>query len=350
MTLADNFEGNFKHKRKVALHVDGGVGIGLGHATRGLALAGAFESTGSETIFLISASSNLQGFLEEKGHNALLCDPTPQTLLEICDRHQIDILTIDSYRFNSADFSALQNRGIEILVFEDRADRELPVDIAINGSPAALNLSYRTRQDTQLLLGTDYQIVRPEFCVNVERNYQQKPRSIFISIGGDDILGIFNDLLDFFQDEILVQFPQLWVDCVAGPFFRQTERPFAENIRIHHSPKDMRSLMIDADIAVSAGGQTLYELARCGVPTIAFCVGDDQLPNLSALQHQGCIIYIGWAKREGWLKELEIALIQLMNNSSQRQQIGSLASRSIDGNGAFRIVREVQHSIARSGR
>lgn len=36
-------------------------------------------------------------------------------------------------------------------------------------------------------------------------------------------------------------------------------------------------LMQKADIAISAGGFTLYELCACGTPTITYCMADNQM-------------------------------------------------------------------------
>ncbi|MDQ7082427.1 MAG: glycosyltransferase [Aquificota bacterium] len=55
------------------------------------------------------------------------------------------------------------------------------------------------------------------------------------------------------------------------------------------SAEEMKNLMLDADIAISAGGQTLYELARVGVPTIAVAVAENQMWNVSEWQEAGFI-------------------------------------------------------------
>ena len=53
---------------------------------------------------------------------------------------------------------------------------------------------------------------------------------------------------------------------------------------VHSAPEDMRAIMATADLAVTAGGQTTYELAASGVPAVALCIAENQRPNLAALQ------------------------------------------------------------------
>ncbi len=54
----------------------------------------------------------------------------------------------------------------------------------------------------------------------------------------------------------------------------------------------MKNAMIKCDIAISAAGQTLFELARIGVPTYAVQVAENQTLNM--LSWKKCNFY--WKK------------------------------------------------------
>ncbi|NEO35149.1 MAG: hypothetical protein F6J90_02035 [Moorea sp. SIOASIH] len=254
-------------------------------------------------------------------------------------------LVIDSYRFDGAALGLLQNQGLLIICFEDQANRALPVDVVINGSPAGPSLTYDVRPDTRLLLDVAYQVVRPEFWHHVPPDYDTPVRSLFVSIGGSDLLGIFDPLIKVLDHHATSLLVDVTINFVVGHFGTVDDSPLAANLRIHHSPKDMRSLMVKADLAISAGGQTLYELARCATPTIALCVGADQIPNLTALEHRGCIVNIGWASQPNWLDQLYQVLQQLLVNPNQRAVLGKASSNLIDGKGASRIAQVIQSLI-----
>jgi len=49
----------------------------------------------------------------------------------------------------------------------------------------------------------------------------------------------------------------------------------------------MKRVMAASDMAISAAGQTLYELARIGVPTIATAVVKNQLNNVQGWEKWG---------------------------------------------------------------
>lgn len=55
--------------------------------------------------------------------------------------------------------------------------------------------------------------------------------------------------------------------------------PNTEYVRFPDAER-MKDVMAGSDLAISAAGQTLYELARIGLPTIAIAVARDQLGNV----------------------------------------------------------------------
>jgi len=329
----------------LAIHIDGGARVGLGHATRCIGLAEACKMLGFLVYFLIDPALELDDFLIRHGQTIQPCGGNPSSLLQTAKALGAEALVIDSYRLDGAAVRSLTQQNIPIICFDDQANRPLPVDMVINGSPAAPTFFYEVRPDTRLLLDVAYQVVRPEFLAEVPRDYERPVRSLFISIGGSDLLGIFDSLLAFLSTSDPQGLADIALNFVVGPFARTGDRPLPRNLHLHHSPPDMRSLMATADLAISAGGQTLYELARCGTPTIAFCVGADQIPNLTSLEKRGCIVNTGWANHPNWLQHLDQTLQTLVNDAHQRQVLGAAACNLIDGKGAIRIAQEIQALI-----
>ena len=335
-------------KKIIAIHVDGGKGVGLGRASRGIGLAHALRLVGFEPIFVISPESSLQDYFKNRRLHAVTCNTARDALLEACSECRADVLVIDSYRIGGRDLATMRDSGIRIVCFDDAADRDLMVDVVVNGSPAAPNLPYKTKPWTKRLVGPAYQVVRPGFVPIPNRQYPLRPRRILVTVGGDDLFGIFNDLLFFFAKRVLTKWVNVEVEFIVGPFFKPPrEREVPDTIDIHTDPKDMPSLMLKADIAVCAGGQTLYELARCGTPTVAFCVGEDQVRNLDTLSQLGVIDYIGWAGMDGWLNKLECALDRMRADPLYREAMGRVAANLIDGLGALRVARVIADLVQR---
>ncbi len=69
-------------------------------------------------------------------------------------------------------------------------------------------------------------------------------------------------------------------------------------IFVHEGVTDMASLMASCDIAVSAGGVTLCELAAVGVPTISFSMADNQMTAVENFAKRDLIPYCGDVRGE----------------------------------------------------
>ena len=52
---------------------------------------------------------------------------------------------------------------------------------------------------------------------------------------------------------------------------------------------DIEQFMMEADVVISAGGSTLYELCAVGVPTISYSIADNQLNNVRKFHEDGII-------------------------------------------------------------
>ena len=334
----------------IALHVDGGKGVGLGHVSRCLSLAAALERAGMETVFLIAPDSGLDSYISEKDHRFVPCDTDPHSLNQWCVEGGAEVLIVDSYRADLEALAHLIPLQSYLICFDDKADRASPVDMVINGSPAAEQMDYGKLGARHSFLGPKYQIVRDDIAPDDAAIFNDPPRRLLVTIGGDDPLGISDQLHHFICDNVCTKWPDLDIDFVAGPFASSMsgrgDRPV--NLSCHVNPDNFPELLSRTDIAISAGGQTLFELARCGVSIIAFATGEDQLPNLGILERSATIRYIGWAGKGDWLDSLDRALDDLMTDAIERNRL-SVAGRShIDGNGATCIADAIKDMIIKS--
>lgn len=75
---------------------------------------------------------------------------------------------------------------------------------------------------------------------------------------------------------------------VIGPGFnnRDTIRANADERTVFHdglTALEMRDLMLKCDVAITGGGQTTNELARCGIPMIVLQIAENQMGNIKGL-------------------------------------------------------------------
>src|SRR6185503_11529487 len=209
----------------------------------------------------------------------------------------------------------------------------------------AASLAYRVLPHTRLWCGLGNQVVREEYRDVPVRARSGPLRSVIVLVGGDDPLGLLGPLaarLNRIAAEAALPFRTL---LICGPFAAPPDLAGLLHVDLARDPDDLRQRMMSADIAVSAAGQTLYELARSGTPTVAFSAGSDQVHNLAALGEGGIVRSIGPAVTPGWLDRLEQAVVELSGDPAQRDALARRAQSLIDGRAADRLSQALEQLV-----
>ncbi len=124
-----------------------------------------------------------------------------------------------------------------------------------------------------------------------------------------------------------------------------------KNIIIHENVIDMKSLISEMDIAVSAAGSTLYEICACGVPLITYSMADNQIYGAEAFEKLGLAVNIGDIRNISDPDEVILGSVDgLANNYEKRVRVGSLMQDMIDGYGADRIVDKIVYICSTGNR
>lgn len=136
------------------------------------------------------------------------------------------------------------------------------------------------------------------------------------------------------------KFPSLYKKIIIGNAFQnqhEIESLKADNVELIYSPKEeeVKKIMMEADLAISAGGQTLYELTCIGVPTIAIKVADNQENNILGGVSLGLIQYAGAWNEAKTMINIEKFLEEFIANPTHYNQ------NFVDGKGAIKVVSEI---------
>jgi UDP-2,4-diacetamido-2,4,6-trideoxy-beta-L-altropyranose hydrolase len=324
---------------KVLIHADGGLGVGLGHISRCAALANQLIREGHEARVAVDPKLGLLEHVVSQGAKAISCESTVFAVWEAALSLGASSVVIDNYRWAADDFHALKGNWA-VVAFDDEAVRELPVDAVINGASAATELRYQTTSNTRMWLGPAYQVVRDDFRLMPPREDIGAVKRVIALVGGDDPLGLLPGLAKLLDAAAASR--GFLADLICGPFTPMPELPGLRHVTIFRNPSDLRDRMAAADLAISASGQTLYELARCGTPTIAFCSGLDQMHNLKALAKANVVWNAGDAASPHCALEVGAAIAELMSDTARRTVMSKAGQALIDGLGAERLVRELE--------
>jgi len=321
------------------IRANSGDKVGLGHFRRCFELAIALADKKLSVFFIEPKKDFAELFLSDAGFQVIRAADTEEDICQAVEG--ADLLLIDHYSLDLKSIAYYSNRSWKLVVFEDNGKRALPVDVAINGSPSADTMNFSSLGAKQALAGTKYQVIRSDLRELKQRQgkyVNSQPHKLLVTIGASDEYGILDRFIKILDRHICQKWPSLQIDIIAGPQVKKTPLSPNISIRVHHSPENMAELIVSADVAISAAGQTLMELLFCAVPSVVFCLADNQLENLNALDKENCIISTGNFNYDGWQDKFITALQRLLTNNAIRNELAANATSLVDGQGSERIA------------
>jgi spore coat polysaccharide biosynthesis predicted glycosyltransferase SpsG len=255
-------------------------------------------------------------------------------------------MALDGYHFDSSYQQAFKEKGFRVLVIDDTG--HLPcylADILLNQNPHAETLSYSCGPDTTLLLGSRYALIREEFLQwkNREHPISEKARNVLVTIGGGDFPGVLAKIVAAIRR---IKSSVLDVTVIAGSSAERLEAKVGNSegeshrFRFLTRTKTMPELMAWADIAVSAGGSTCWELAYMGLPILVGVLAENQLGIAQALGDKGMALNLGWF-HEVDEREIASALAEILSDVERRKEMSLKGREAVDGLGAERVCKEV---------
>jgi UDP-2,4-diacetamido-2,4,6-trideoxy-beta-L-altropyranose hydrolase len=331
-------------ERMVLFRTTGGRLTGFGHARRCLSLAQALRQVGMRSEFVLDDAS-LEMLVAAQGFACVHVDAASDlaTTLRLVRECRAMAVVVDSYTLPPSYVHDIRVGGAAIAVIDDLRNAELEADVIVNPSPATRRQDYARLAGAMCLLGPSYALLRPQFARCPTHVVREHVERVLITLGGSDPSGLTKKILSCVRDAL----PRASVDVVLGPLADESSLIEAvaqdpdEHVSVYRDPTDMADLMLAADLAMSAGGQTLYELAATGTPTAAIRLVDNQTGNLLAFAHHGTLSWAGDAGNRDLSTKLAHSLRLLDSDRDWRQQQSLAGQRLVDGQGAGRVANEI---------
>lgn len=351
---------------KVCFIAHGSENIGMGHVMRSLSLAEAFRERNNEISFFskyklgvneIKAQgfkiiggiqstrhNNKQGFCY--GDNSELAKDVQN--LASNSLGIFDVIVVDSYNVTKEFFIELRKHTKCLIYIDDLNAFTYPVDIILNGTASAKDMGYEKCQQAYLLLGLKYNLLRNEFRNIPQKEVHREFKNILITTGNSDPFHMTEKILKILMQE--KDFDDFRYYVIIGSGFEIENKKTAKienvspSIFVYYNPANMCNIMLQCDFAISAGGSTLYELAACGVPTIAFAYADNQKYQSMAMEQLEVLKYIGYFDSID-----EKALIEyikyIREHFKVRKKLIKELQNMVDTKGALNVVKKVEKYI-----
>lgn len=364
----------------VVIRADANSKIGMGHVMRCLSVADALLKRGEEVLF-VTADDTPVPLLTKKGvpyrvlhtdyadmeaelpklWNALSELPQGPGVPEAALPQRNTFILVDSYYVTEKYLAALKKR-ITTIYMDDIYAFSYPVDMLINYNIYGEEMGYEKDAafaDTKLLLGTKYVPLREEFSAGAGYVQSRKEFSegvenvtpaadggILITTGGSDSFNLAGQLLmEAMKYDALKTKEYHVVSGSLNPHIGELQALAQkhENIHIHCNVTNMAELMAESEVALSAGGSTLYELCAVGVPVIAFSFAENQEHLVQTFVKRGIAQYGGNYRTDGnkMIQNTIAGLETLLEDKNLRTEYRKKARTLVDGKGADRIAEAI---------
>jgi UDP-2,4-diacetamido-2,4,6-trideoxy-beta-L-altropyranose hydrolase len=317
--------------------------ISMGHVMRCLSVADAAAEAGAECIF-IAADDQPLSLIRERGYECIVLgtkwddmEGEITELEKVIRDKEIGKLLIDSYQV-TMDYLRRVNCLTDVFYLDDLNSFVYPVHAVINYAVYAEADFYPDRfPEAGYYLGCKFAPLRKAFTDPNPKVIVPEVRNILIMSGGSDPFGIIGDILD---EMPLEKYNDINVICGNyNPRETELRDRYKDRPQVHIYPHvaDIWRLYEQADIAVSAGGSTLYELSSMGVPTITYSMADNQIPNVTYFDRYGLMPCAGDV-REGNVPAGVCRLLEDMDSPERRADISGRLQQLVDGKGAARLA------------
>lgn len=335
------------------IRCDANSEIGMGHIMRCLSVADALEQLGEQVCFVL-ADTGAEVLLAGRGKSFFVLhsdyknmEAELSVLLPRLQEEKPSMLLIDSYKVTPSYLKQIKEY-VRTAYMDDLFLFPYEVDLLINYNIYGDMLPYDQSgqlNDTQLLLGTTYAPLRSEFT-NVTYQIRDQVENVLITTGGSDKYNLAGLILAAAMKEEALAFVKFHVVSGAfNPHISYLEKLGNENpnICIHKNVTHMADLMKLCDVAITAGGSTMYELCAVGVPILCFSFVDNQEQIVNTFVSRKVVPFGGDYLKQGDLLPMEIIsqLILLMGDKKGREAYSRREKSLVDGQGAMRIAMEL---------
>ncbi len=342
------------------IRADGNAKIGAGHLMRCLTIADALaHETGREEILFLCADERSAELAKRHGFAARALGTDYRDLeMELPAWEEFHkkscVILIDSYYVTKDYLKALGRIGRTILL-DDMGEDVFPVDAVVNYNAFAEEETYQElyqNKNTMCYAGARYVPLRPQFT-GVSYEVRDRVREVLITVGGGDAADIAGRIWERLTGDRNLQTDttdsrKLNYHLIIGQFhphvdaWRQRAASCA-NLFLHQDVEDMAGLMKRCDLAVTAGGTTVYELAAVGVPLICFSCAENQERLARYVGEHAIAGYAGAFHRdaEGTLERMCGLAEEFCRDKSKRNMCYEKERAMTDGKGAGRIAEKM---------
>lgn len=353
---------------RIAIRVDSGTIIGIGHLMRCFTLANELRQRGVNIVFICREHlGNVISYLEDADYQVYRLTMPPMLsvvpddystwigaseqqdatdTLRLLNQQTYDWMITDHYGLGIVWEKIIRPKMSKILVIDDLANRVHDCDVLLDQNYFGLEMDDRYQSLLPSacirLMGPKFALLEPRYRLlhEILPPHDGFVHRVLVFFGGTDANNQTYKVLEALNAPDLAH---LAVDVVVGKNYSDIDNLVALVSRrpgttLHQNMPTLSGLMAKADMAIGAGGATTWERMCLGLPTISISLADNQkqCTQLLSAQH---LQYLLTAAASASQLEWRQAILQFIKDPNNIQEMSERVKCLVDGFGVNRVVR-----------
>ena len=336
--------------QRILIRVDASPEIALGHLKRCISLAEGLSAKGLDPLFLCLDDESSRKLLSIFSFQTVFINTPVNTgediasTLNLMKEKALDCVIFDSYSVNSDYLDHFSSAGHRVICIDDIADRPLPCNMIINGGLRAEELDCEAPIK---LLGIKYCLLSKPFWNHSNTRISGDINNVMITMGGIDHYRFSERCM-----KIIDKIPgDIHITIIVGPFYdnkadiEKIARQISKEVELVKGRDNLHPYMQKCDMAISAGGFTLYELAALRKPVIGLGLWENQYRNVDELDKMGVILGLKYIDDNKFHNNFESAVCRMAESPELRNDLAEKAGALLDGQGALRTAAEIKQFL-----
>jgi len=277
-------------------------------------------------------------------------DQDAQETIAVVQKNKQYWLIVDHYALDQKWETKMRPHVRKIMVIDDMANRQHDCDILLDQTYGRKITDYQPliSEDCKLILGSGNALLRPDFSKLRSSALQRREKlksikRLMISMGSMDEANITPKIIEALTCIDWETKPTIDVVLTSGAPHIATVKEIAANskltVNVIVDASNMAELMLEADLAIGAGGTTSWERCCLALPTILIILSENQKIIGKNLANIGATITL---QKDSKMEErIKQSIEMLMQNKNNYMAMCHNSAKLCDGNGAKRTVDQM---------
>lgn len=346
----------------IIFRVDATPQTGYERLARCMILAAALQRRRRPVYFLSQLEPRHLAFTIKRGNEwidadnrAGSADDLPDTIREIRRLHAAAVI-VDEQDVTQEYMDELASLGTTLVSIDHLAQIRFPSHLLVNPLLGPGREVYEFSDDTQILIGHRYALVRPEIR-RLRPQRSQEPQPINQN-NGKVGAGAFRAMLALGEDDpnnrvmeltqILLNTPKIGkVDIVvrhhhpALDEIRALVETNPERLELAVEPAEVAARVVRCHFAITNGSGWSQELSCVGMPQLLIVQAETHWPSAQRLEEEGCATCLGWHENVS-AQTIRQAVMNLLDDPLDRQAMSRCGRKLFDGRGPDRTVNALE--------